>query len=108
MLFLLARLHKVSINNWLMQKLSRARDGLELVGGTRRRLYSKEVAGLGPGPRRRAGAMPKAHGAQEGRSQTDLRYNLLDSTDSRSGLYLAEPGNKLTEIDNDQKLIQTD
>ena len=88
--------------------MSRARDGLELVGGTRRRLYSKEVAGLGPGPRRRAGAMAEAHGAQEGRDQTDLRYNLLDSTDSRSGLYLAEPGNKLTEIDNDQKLIQTD
>ena len=85
MLFLLARLHKVSINNWLMQKLSRARDGLELVGGTRRRLYSKEVAGLGPGPRRRAGAMAEAHGAQEGRDQTDLRYN-LPPTNSRSRL----------------------
>jgi hypothetical protein len=42
---------------------SRARDGLELEEGTRRRLYSKVVAGLGPGPRRRAGAMAEAHGA---------------------------------------------
>jgi hypothetical protein len=29
----------------------------ELVGGTRRRLYLKEVAGRGPGPRRRGGAV---------------------------------------------------
>jgi len=31
--------------------------GLELVEGTWRKLYWKEVAGRGPGPRRRAGAM---------------------------------------------------
>ena len=82
--------------------MSRARDGLELEGGTRHRLYSKVVAGLGPGPRRRAGAMAEAHGAQEGRDQTETRYNLLDSTNSSHGLYPAEPGNKLTQIDNDQ------
>jgi len=35
-------------------------EGLELVEGTRRRLYSKVVAGLGPGPRRRAEAMAEA------------------------------------------------
>ena len=43
--------------------MSRARDGWELVGGTLRRLYSKEVGGRGPGPRRRAGAMAEAHDA---------------------------------------------
>jgi hypothetical protein len=30
--------------------------GTELVGGAWRRLYSKEVEGRGPGPRRRGGA----------------------------------------------------
>ena len=45
------------------QKVSRTFVERELVGGTRRRLYSKDVAGRGPGPRRRAGAMAEAHGA---------------------------------------------
>jgi hypothetical protein len=44
-------------------EVSRAGEELELVGGTRRRLYLNEVAGHGPGPRRRAGAMVEAHGA---------------------------------------------
>jgi len=43
--------------------MSGARDGWRFVEGTRRRLYSNEVGGRGPGPRRRAGAMVEAHRA---------------------------------------------
>ena len=56
--------------------MSRACIGRELEDGTRRRLYSKDVAGRGPGPRRRAGAMAEAHGAPRRQApRTNLRYN---------------------------------
>jgi hypothetical protein len=40
-----------------------------LVDGIRRRLYSKEVAGLGPGPRRRGGATGSSRRARGGRDE---------------------------------------
>jgi len=61
--------------------LSRAREGLELVEGTRRRLYSKVVAGLGPRPRRRAGAMAEAlcaPGRQGPKNRSEIQSNLLN------------------------------
>jgi hypothetical protein len=42
-----------------------------------RRLYSKEVGGRGPGPRRRAGAMVEAHSAARRQEPRPMfRYNL--------------------------------
>jgi hypothetical protein len=40
-----------------------------LVEGIRRRLYSKEVAGLGPGPRRSGGATGSSRRARGGRDE---------------------------------------
>ncbi|CAN6347632.1 unnamed protein product, partial [Urochloa humidicola] len=42
-------------------------EGSVLVAGIRRRLYSKDVAGRGLGPRRRAGAMMELSAHQEGK-----------------------------------------
>ena len=67
--------------DFLTDCLSRAREGLELVEGTRRRLYSKVVAGLGPGPRRRAGAMVEAlcaPGRQGPKNRSEIQSNLLN------------------------------
>jgi len=62
-------------------KMSRAREGLELVEGTRQRLYSKAVAGLGPGPLRHAGAMAEAlcaPGRQGPKNRSEIQSNLLN------------------------------
>jgi len=49
---------------------------MELEEGLRRRLYLNEVAGRGPGPRRRGGAVVARRRTREaGRRFTD-RYNL--------------------------------
>jgi hypothetical protein len=53
-------------------------DSVELVGGIWRRLYSKEVAGRGPGPRRRGGAAVVAQPRTgEAGSRAQGEYNLM-------------------------------
>jgi hypothetical protein len=54
-------------------KLSRVR---ELVGGIQRRLYSKAVAGRGPGPRLPGGAMVELSAEGGGRTPAKLHVNL--------------------------------
>jgi hypothetical protein len=55
-----------------------AMDSVELVGGIWRRLYSKEVAGRGPGPRRRGGAAVVAQPRTgEAGSRAQGEYNLM-------------------------------
>ena len=80
-------------------QLSWAREGKELVEGARRRLYSKEVGGRGPGPRRRAGAMVEAQGLmarRKGRSSIQSKIqSTWPKTLSGHGLYNAKPEENL-------------